>query len=55
MTSLPALLAGLVGSEFYFLANSGWGEYDAKGARKPGPPVQSAVRKIDVRKIKMQC
>jgi hypothetical protein len=43
----------LVDGEFYFLANSGWGEYDAKGARKPGPPVQSEVRKIEVRKIKL--
>ena len=38
----------LVNGEFYFLANSGWGEYDAKGARKPGAPVQSEVRKIKV-------
>ena len=36
----------LVDGDFYFLANSGWGEYDAKGARKPGAAVYSEVRKL---------
>jgi hypothetical protein len=37
----------IVGNQFYFLANSGWGEYDDKGRKKPGSPaVQSEVRKL---------
>ena len=32
---------------FYFIANSGWGEYDDRGKKKPGSvPVGSSVRKI---------
>ena len=35
---------------FFFLANSGWGDYDTKGAKKPGSPaVQSEVRKLSDR------
>ena len=38
-----------VGDDFYFLANSGWNEYDAKGKRKgEGAPVESEVRKVRV-------
>ncbi len=37
----------IVGNEFYFIANSGWGEYDDQGKKKPGsPPVESSVRKV---------
>jgi sugar lactone lactonase YvrE len=37
----------LVGDTFYYIANSGWDEYDDQGKKKPGTgPVQSAVRKI---------
>jgi sugar lactone lactonase YvrE len=37
----------LVGDSFYFIANSGWNEYDDQGKQKPGSgPVQSTVRKI---------
>jgi sugar lactone lactonase YvrE len=37
----------LVGDTFYFLANTGWGEYDDAGKKKAGSqPVESAVRKI---------
>jgi hypothetical protein len=36
-----------VGDEFYFIANSGWGGYDANGRKKAGSaPVQSEVRKL---------
>jgi sugar lactone lactonase YvrE len=39
-----------VGDDFYFLANSGWNEYDAKGKRKgEATPVESEVRKITLR------
>ena len=31
---------------FYFLTNSGWDKYDARGGRKPGPPVVSAIYKL---------
>jgi hypothetical protein len=38
-----------VGDDFYFLANSGWSQYDGKGQRKEGAaPVQSEVRKVRV-------
>jgi len=33
----------VVGDEFYFIANSGWGEYDDKGKKKEGPAVLSTV------------
>jgi sugar lactone lactonase YvrE len=37
----------LVGDSFYFIANTGWDEYDDQGKKKPGTgPVQSTVRKI---------
>jgi sugar lactone lactonase YvrE len=36
-----------VGDDFYFLANSGWGEYDQNGKKKDGAPnVESEVRKL---------
>lgn len=36
----------IVGNDFYFIANTGWGEYDQKGKKKPGSaPVESAIRK----------
>jgi sugar lactone lactonase YvrE len=36
-----------VGNTFYFLANSGWDDYDAQGKKTAGSdPVQSTVRKI---------
>ena len=39
----------IVGDTFYFLANSGWGEYDNDGKKKPGSgPVESSIRKIDL-------
>jgi sugar lactone lactonase YvrE len=39
-----------VGDDFYFLANSGWNEYDGNGKRKDGAqPVQSEVRKLQVK------
>ena len=39
-----------VGDDFYFLANSGWNEYDGNGKRKEGAqPVQSEVRKLQVK------
>ena len=38
----------LRGNSFYFLTNSGWSQYDEQGKRKPGPPVVSAVRRIDL-------
>jgi sugar lactone lactonase YvrE len=38
-----------VGDDFYFLANSGWNEYDGKGKRKADAvPVESEVRKLRV-------
>jgi hypothetical protein len=37
----------IVGDEFYFIANSGWGEYDGEGKKKAGSgAVESSVRKI---------
>jgi hypothetical protein len=36
-----------VDDDFYFLANTGWSEYDDNGKKKPGSqPVQSAVWKV---------
>jgi sugar lactone lactonase YvrE len=38
-----------VGDDFYFLANSGWNEYDQNGKRKADAvPVESEVRKVRV-------
>jgi hypothetical protein len=38
-----------VGDAFYFLANTGWSEYDENGKKKPGSaPVVSSIRKIDL-------
>jgi len=38
-----------VGNTFYFLANTGWSEYDENGKKKPGSaPVVSSIRKIDL-------
>jgi sugar lactone lactonase YvrE len=40
----------LVGDQFYFLANTGWSEYDENGKKKSGSaPVVSSIRKIDLR------
>ncbi len=37
----------IVGDRFYFIANSGWGEYDDQGKKKTGgSPVESTVRNI---------
>jgi len=37
----------IVGNTFYFIANSGWNEYDNEGKKKPGSsPVESSIRKI---------
>ena len=37
----------VVDGTFYFVANGGWNEYDAKGVKKPGSgPVRSAIWKI---------
>jgi len=37
----------LVGNKFYFLANTGWDQYDDEGKKKAGSaPVESSVRKI---------
>lgn len=38
----------VVGSEFYFITNSGWGEYDEKGKKKEGAAVQSTVRRLKI-------
>lgn len=39
-----------VGSNFYFLANTGWSEYEQSGKKKAGSaPVVSSIRKIDLR------
>jgi sugar lactone lactonase YvrE len=41
----------IVGNEFYFIANSGWGEYDQHGKKKAeSAPVESTIRKITIRK-----
>lgn len=40
----------LVDDTFYFLANTGWSEFDKNGKKKPGSkPVVSAIRKIELR------
>lgn len=37
----------VVGRDFYFLANTGWGAFDAKGKKKEGTaPVESTVRRM---------
>jgi sugar lactone lactonase YvrE len=37
----------IVGDAFYFIANTGWDQYDDRGQKKPGSnPVESTVRKI---------
>jgi hypothetical protein len=37
----------VVGGDFYFLANTGWGAFDAKGNKKEGTaPVESTVRRM---------
>jgi hypothetical protein len=37
----------IVGNTFYFIANTGWGEYDDQGKKKAGSsPVESSIRKI---------
>ena len=37
----------MVGNTFYFIANSGWDDYDDNGKKKAGSgPVESSVRKI---------
>jgi len=39
-----------VGDDFYFLANSGWNEYDQAGKKKEGSAaVESEVRKVRIR------
>ena len=41
----------VVNGDFYFIANSGWGDYDDAGKKKPGAPaVESTIRKIHLRK-----
>jgi sugar lactone lactonase YvrE len=41
----------IVGDTFYFLANTGWDQYDDQGQKKPGTrPVKSTVRKILLRR-----
>jgi hypothetical protein len=41
----------IVGKAFYFIANSGWGEYDDHGKKKAGSaPVESTIRKITIGK-----
>lgn len=40
----------LLGNQFFFITNTGWGEYDEGGRKKPGSaPVVSAVRSIRLR------
>jgi sugar lactone lactonase YvrE len=37
----------IVGNKFYFIANTGWDQYDDQGKKKPGAsPVESSVRQI---------
>lgn len=37
----------IVGNQLYFIANSGWGDYDDKGKKKPGSaPVESTIRNL---------
>jgi sugar lactone lactonase YvrE len=39
-----------VGNTFYFIANTGWEQYDDEGKKKAGaPPVISTVRKIELK------
>ncbi len=41
----------IVGNDFYFIANSGWGDYDDKGLKKTGTaPVESTVRKLKLKR-----
>jgi sugar lactone lactonase YvrE len=41
----------IVGTDFYFLASTGWNDYDDNGKKKQGTdPVESSVRKIDLKK-----
>jgi hypothetical protein len=41
----------MVGNAFYFIANSGWGEYDQHGKKKAdSAPVESTIRKITMAK-----
>jgi hypothetical protein len=41
----------IVGTDFYFLASTGWNDYDDKGKKKEGiAPVESYVRKIALNK-----
>ncbi len=40
----------IVGNSFYAIANTGWGEYDDQGVKKPGSaPVVSSIWKITLR------
>ena len=40
----------IAGDTFYFIANSGWAEYDAQGRKKSGSlPVESSVRRMSLR------
>ncbi|HXB75741.1 MAG TPA: hypothetical protein VNY05_46345 [Candidatus Acidoferrales bacterium] len=40
----------VVGTDFYFLASTGWNDYDDKGKKKEGTaPVESYVRKISLK------
>ena len=44
----------LVGDVFYFLANTGWSQFDENGKKKAGaPPVVSSIRKIDLGRRRM--
>ena len=37
----------VISDTFYFLANTGWDQYDDQGQKKPGSaPVDSSIRKI---------
>ena len=39
----------MVGNTFYFIANSGWDEYDDRGTKKAGSEaVESTVRKMEL-------
>lgn len=40
----------IVDDTFYFIANTGWEQYDDQGKKKPGaPPVLSTVRKMELK------
>jgi hypothetical protein len=40
----------LVDGDFYFLANTGWGEFDQQGKKKAGAqPVESTVRRLPLK------